>query len=194
MKLPLDRRRAAPGFWRIASGHRDLADVVQLGGARDVLELLARESHLAADLDRELRDLVEVAAELRLALLERLQERGAASGCRRSSAGGASFCAYRRSSAICSAVVASRPSSRDHAPRRKSSDLEARRPARRAPRRASSAASVDALARCRARARRTRRRRAGRRGRRRRRPRRAAGRAAPAARRPSGGRSGRCTA
>ena len=64
------------GFCRIASGTATLPDVVQVGGTREVVELVAGDSHLATDLHGEACHLVEVVAQLRLALFERLQQGG----------------------------------------------------------------------------------------------------------------------
>ena len=55
-------------------GDGDLADVVQLGGVADLLDLVLRELEEAGDVDRELGDVGEVVDEARVALDERAQQ------------------------------------------------------------------------------------------------------------------------
>src|SRR3954451_6940517 len=56
-------------------GHGDLADVVQLRRAHHLVELLAAESEVGGNGARQVGDVVDVLAQLRLALLERLEQR-----------------------------------------------------------------------------------------------------------------------
>src|SRR4051794_29854535 len=69
------RSSSVPGLARIASGTRGLADVVQLGGAADVVELLGLEAEPDADAQSEVGDVAHVIAQVGLTLVQDLQQR-----------------------------------------------------------------------------------------------------------------------